>query len=366
MRSSSPRLPIQRSAILACALTCVLVLLAAAAAQAKSRHGVGVVPVHGARYGTLNQVEFNVPGHSPSGAAKTTSGKGGGKSGGGKSGGGTTGSTSGQVNLLTYHGGGVFTSPYRVYDIYWVPAGYSVAAGYQSTFDGFVGNVAAASGKSSNVFYSDTQYYDSAGTHVPYAASFGGSATATDPFPASACSDSALTSGPCLSDNQVANEIQTVAAANGWTVDYPNIFVVLMPKNVANCASYSAGGLEGYCSFTNACAWHHEWGSLFFVVQPYVGNWGGCESGQSPTGNHDADQAINTASHELNESLTDPAARSWFDVNGYENGDKCSWNFGTALGGTSGKLYNQVINGAQYFLQQEWSNQTSKCVLTGT
>jgi hypothetical protein len=91
----------------------------------------------------------------------------------------------------------------------------------------------------------------------------------------------------------------------------------------------------------------------------------GCQSGQGPTGVYDADQAINTMSHELNESVTDPAGGSWYDINGYENGDKCAWNFGSVLGGTSGQLYNQVINGAHYFLQQEWSNQSSGCVLTG-
>jgi hypothetical protein len=332
-------------------------LLATGAAQSAHAtpgdgHALGVVSLHGNRYGTLDSMEFNVPGHD--GAAKG-GGKPGGKGGGGSS-----------AIPLTYHGGEIFTSPYRIYDIYWVPSGYSVASGYQSAIDTFARNVAADSGKPTNVFYSDTQYYDGAGNHVPYAASFGGSAVSTDSFPASACTDTALPSAPCLSDNQVSDEINKVAAANGWTVGYPNIFVVMMPKNVANCASFMSGGLEGYCSFTNACAWHHQWGSMYFAVQPYVGPVGGCNSGQAPGGGYDADQAINTISHELNESLTDPAAHSWFDANSYENGDKCSWNFGTPLGGSSGSLYNQLINGSRYFLQQEWSNATSRCVLTGT
>jgi hypothetical protein len=267
---------------------------------------------------------------------------------------------------LTYHGGAVFNSPYRVYDIYWVPAGNTVAPGYQTTIDGFAQNVAADSGKTSNVFFAATQYNDSSGSYVQYAAGLGGSVTATDPFPASGCTDSALPAGSvCLSDNQVASEIQTVAAANGWTIGYPNIFVVMMPQNVGNCASFSSGGLEGYCSFANACAWHHQWGGLYFAVQPYVGNQPGCQSGESPTGVYDADQAINAISHEWNESVTDPAGGSWYDVNGYENGDKCAWNFGNAKG-QQGKLYNQVINGTDYFVQQEWSNQSSGCVLTGT
>jgi hypothetical protein len=350
---NSPRSLPTRLTLLA--LTFALALSAAPSALAASGTGngraLGLLSLHGARVGTGRSIEFNYPGRSASNAAKS---------------GGKTGGRTPAVNPLTFHGGNVFTSPYRIYDIYWVPPGYGVAAGYPSTIDSFAQNVAADSGKTSNVFYSDTQYTDGTGNHIPYAASFGGSATASDPFPASGCTDTVLPSAPCLNDNQVSDEIYTVAAAHGWTVGYPNIFVVMMPKNVGNCASFMNGGLESYCSFTNACAWHHQWAGLYFVVQPYVGTVGGCSSGQSPTGAYDADQAINTISHELNESLTDPAAHSWMDTNGYENGDKCSWNFATALGGTSGRLYNQVINGAGYYLQQEWSNQSSKCVLTGT
>jgi hypothetical protein len=337
------------------AMTSTLALSAAspalAASQPASGHGraLGLLSLHGARVGTGKSIEFNYPGRSARNLAR-----------------GTKGGNRNSVNPLLYHGGGVFTSPYRIYDIYWVPPGYGVAPGYQGTVDGFAQNVAADSGKTSNVFYSDTQYSDGAGSHIPYAVSYGGSATAADPFPASGCSDYALPSAPCLSDNQVASEVGAVAAAHGWSIGYPNIFVVMMPKNVANCASYSSGGLEGYCSYTNACAWHHQWGSMYFVVQPYIGNVAGCSSGQSPNGAYDADQAINTISHELNESVTDPAGSSWSDVNGYENGDKCAWNFATALGGTTGKLHNQLINGTGYYLQQEWSNQTSKCVLSGT
>jgi hypothetical protein len=322
----------------------------ALAANAGPGRALGLLAVHGDRHGSGRTIGFSV--HNVS--------KGGGGGKGGK------GATGGGVSLMTYHGGSIFNSPWRVYDIYWVPPGYTVASGYQSTIDGFFQNVAADSGKTSNVFSTATQYTDTGGSHVAYNATFGGSTTLSNPFPASGCTDSALASAPCLTDNQVAAEINTAAATNGWTVGYPNIFVVMMPKGVGNCATYSTGGLEGYCSFATACAWHHQWGGMYFVVQPYVGNVPTCESGQTPSGGHDASQAINTASHELSENLTDPAAGSWFDVSGYEIGDKCAWAFGTALGGGTGTLYNQVINGVNYFLQQEWSNQSSGCVQRGT
>jgi hypothetical protein len=225
-------------------LVFALCLGAATPALASSGTGraLGIITVHGTRSGSANRIEFNVPGVAPQSAAAKS-----------HKGGGTPSPST--VNPLTYHGGSVFTSPYKIYDIYWVPAGYTLPSGYQSTIDGFVQNVSTDSGKITNVFYAASQYYNGAGSHVPYAASFGGSVTAADPFPASGCTDSALPAGaPCLADTQVSTEIKAVATAHGWTIGYPNIFVIMMPKGVGNCASYSTGGLEGYCSFTNACA----------------------------------------------------------------------------------------------------------------
>ena len=68
----------------------------------------------------------------------------------------------------------------------------------------------------------------------------------------------------------------------------------------------------------------------------------GCAPGSSPNGN-DADATINTISHEQNESITDPWGNAWQNAKGDEIADICAWNFGSALGGTPGAQYNQVI-----------------------
>jgi hypothetical protein len=167
---------------------------------------------------------------------------------------------------LAYHGGPVMHTN-RTYAIYWDPPGYTVSSGYRSLIDGFFQNVAADSGKTSNVYFSDTQYYDGAGS-ISYSSSFGGSYVDTSPLPANGCSD-AYTS-VCVSDSQLRAEIA---------------------KDIAN---------------------------------------------------------------------------AWYDRRGYENGDKCAWNFGAALGSTGYGAYNQLIGGGKYYLQQEWSNARSGCVLTGS
>jgi hypothetical protein len=93
---------------------------------------------------------------------------------------------------------------------------------------------------------------------------------------------------------------------------------------------------------------------------PYTGySAAACGSGVSPSGNSDADSTINVTSHEANETITDEWGNAWFDRRGYENGDKCAWNFGSGSGA------NQTINGHLYYLQGEWSNQSSGCVWTG-
>jgi hypothetical protein len=46
-------------------------------------------------------------------------------------------------------------------------------------------------------------------------------------------------------------------------------------------------------------------------------------------------------------------------------GDLCFQQFGQPLGGQPGSYYNQVINSHHYWLQEERSNWSNSCVLTG-
>lgn len=271
---------------------------------------------------------------------------------------GQAGHKSGGGSGLVYHKGPAMRTN-ATYAIYWVPSGFSVSSRYESTINGFLGNVAAASGQSSNVYFSDTQYYDTTGS-IAYSSSFAGAVVDTNPYPASGCSDAYT--AVCLTDAQLATEIQRVMAANGWTGGPSNLFFMFTPKNVGSCSGSA-------CAFSYFCAYHSWIGSgssaIMYANMPYAA-WvpSACGSGQSPNGD-DADSTINVASHEHNEAITDPQGSAWYDRRGYENGDKCAWNFGTPLGGGSGAEYNQVINGGLYYLQQEWSNASNGCVLTG-
>jgi hypothetical protein len=270
-----------------------------------------------------------------------------------------SGKPAGSGSNLNYHNGPVMQTN-TVYAIYWVPSGYSVSAGYQSVIDGFFTNVAQASGNTTNVYYSDTQYYNASHSLIAYSSSVGGSVVDTNAFPASGCSDPYT--NVCLTDAQIQTELQKVMTANRWTGGPTHLFFMFTPKNVGSCVGSS-------CAFTYYCAYHSWIGSgssaILYANQPYAAFVpSACGSGQSPNG--DADSTINVVSHEHNEAITDPQGSAWWDRRGYENGDKCAWNFGSPLGGTNGSYYNQVIGAGKYYLQQEWSNAHSKCVLTGT
>jgi len=254
----------------------------------------------------------------------------------------------------------VQTGAHTTYAIYWSPFKSTFGSGYQSVIDGYFSNVAAASGATSNVYYSDTQYYQTIGgttTPITYSESAGNSATDTSSPTASGCSSTAGGALGCISDAQIQAEVQKVAATLGGAGLNKEYFVFL-GKGVSTCYSSASSFLSQFC------AYHSHVGSgsstYLYANMPYTGySPAACGSGVSPNNNPDADSTINVTSHEANETITDALGNAWYDRRGYENGDKCAWNFGP------GGSYNQTINGTHYYLQQEWSNYSSGCVLTG-
>jgi hypothetical protein len=258
---------------------------------------------------------------------------------------------------LRYHNGPVEHTN-ATYAIYWVPPGYAVASGYSTLIDQFFGDVAADSGKTSNVYYTETQYYDGSG-HVQYSSSFGGSYTDTSPLPASGCTDS--DTSVCLTDAQLQAEIKKDIAAAGWTPSPTKEFFLFTAKGIGSCSGSS-------CAFTDYCAYHSWIGSgssvILYANMPYADTVpSACDVGQHPNGN-DADATLNVTSHEHNETITDEQGNAWYDLLGYEDGDKCAWTFGT-VSGPNGAEYNQTINGHHYWLQLEYSNARRGCVQTG-
>jgi hypothetical protein len=264
--------------------------------------------------------------------------------------------------------------------IFWGPSNAwdtnSAGLTYTGLIEQYFGDVAADSKSTANamnnVYYSDTQYYDTvtgSTRNIQDNSTYGGSYYDTTAYPQNGCTDKATSI--CLSDAQLQHEIQIDMAAGGWsngiapTGGENQLILIFTPKGVGSCAGSS-------CAYTNYCAYHSWIGTgssaVLYANQPYANqNYRiyTCNSGQWPNGNS-ADATLNVVSHEHNEAITDQQGSAWYDSQGAENGDKCAWNFGTALGTANGAKYNQLINGNTYYLQQEWSNLNSGCVLTGT
>ena len=248
---------------------------------------------------------------------------------------------------LRYHGGPTMTTN-TTYAIYWQPSNWSqqFPSGYSTLVDQYFGDVAADSGKTSNVYYTETQY-----SGIQYRSTFAGSAVDTDPLPASGCTDSATK--VCISDAQLASEVSSYVSAHGLPQNSTTEYFVYFAPGVGSCLG-SAG-----CAFVNYCAYHNSSGSLIYANMPYVENVSGCDAGHHPN-SLPGDATINVTSHEHNESITDEFGNAWYDIKGYEDGDKCAWSWGAITGN-----YNQTINGHHYIAQLEYSNADRGCVQSG-
>jgi hypothetical protein len=263
---------------------------------------------------------------------------------------------------LTYHGGPVMRT-IKTYAIHWLPSGYTMQSGYRSEINSYLSGSAADSGKTTNVYSTETQYYDTTGK-IAYSQTFGGSTTSTAAFPPNGC-PSYGGFKVCLSDAQIINQIRTVMTNKGWIASSNRAFMLFLPRGVGTC--FDPNGQD--CAFTTFCAYHSWLGSgagvLIYANVPYADTMPTvCGTGQRPYGN-DADETLNVASHEHREMIEDPDGNAWYDAAGYEGSDKCSWTFGSALGSTPTGKYNQVIATKYYWLQEEWSNAGSRCVQRG-
>ena len=229
-------------------------------------------------------------------------------------------------------------------------------ATYKSGVDGFLTDVASASGQSTNVYSVGTQYGDNSGT-LAYTEAFGASYVDTSAFPTSG-NCPAGTYSACLTEPQLVAEIQKDLATKGWSASSSKMFFILLPANVDTCGDSSGG----QCASNAFCAYHDSAGSLIFAVEPFNASFSCSGAGEpnNPQGfpnGPEIDESVNTVSHEANEAITDPYGTGWYSAQGNENGDLCAWWFGAPLGtAANGQPYNQLIGGHAYSLQQEFGN----------
>jgi hypothetical protein len=300
---------------------------------------------------------------------------------------------------LINNGGPVMSTPTTgnqvvVMPVFWAPPGYSFTTSYKNVIDTYLTNLAHDSDTTSNVFASTFQYGGSNG-NINYRMSIATSPILdADAYPAAGCTTNAggvyadgTGYSSCLDDAQVETELSTVISTNHLTTDLGHLVVMFLPKGVESCF-FAGNSASQQCTLNSTpsaayCAYHSAYGAVnapkVYALMPFpayqsptgytCAGEGLSNSGpaiQAPNGDADADAEISPLSHEMAESITDPEGNAWLDSSGNENGDDCAYIYG-ALSGSPGSLYNQVVNGAHYLTQEEFSNaayvaNTSGCV----
>jgi hypothetical protein len=273
---------------------------------------------------------------------------------------------SGSANLV-YHGGPVMTSNTN-YAFYWAPSDApAYPSEYETGVDQYLEGLAHDSGGDQNVDSVATQYSNGSGEAVAYDSHFAGAIVDTDPYPKNGCKKATI----CLTDAQLQAELASYIAAHALPHDLAHEYFVLTPPGVEDCFEAIGTECSAGTSVGTYCAYHGSFasggGEIVYANDPYVTGIEGCDDGEHPNGNASDGVLEGGLSHEHNESITDPELNAWYGEEGNENGDKCrtfvlSSEFGTPLGtAADGSRYNQLVDGREYWYQQEWSNDGSTC-----
>jgi len=265
------------------------------------------------------------------------------------------------------YGGGEVLHSNRTHVIFWQPTGSGLTfdAGYESLIETFLQDVAADSHKTTNVYGLSGQYTDARRAAV-YDSTYGGAVVDSDPLPASGCVGPQTGPGwtACLSDVQLELELLHVVTADRLPTTRDDIYFLVLPIGLEDCEAsgpaYCALGGGGEGSF---CGYHSSTpnGEPLYAVIPYNAVAGHCQSDNPRPNSSTADPALSTISHEQLEMITDPLGNAWIEGDGNEIADLCIATFGPALGGSGAGLWNEVIAGGHYYLQEAWSNRNSAC-----
>ena len=240
------------------------------------------------------------------------------------------------TNGIYYHGGPVMLNTVNLYYI-WYGAWNFSNDNTNTLLNTFGSHITLTP-----YFKINTTYYNSAGTKVSGAVAM--------PAPNNAVDTGSQ--GAALSDVAVQNIVSSALSSGAVPTDPNGVYFVLTSKEVTETS--------GFC--TKYCAWHtHATINGQDTKFGFVGSPAQCPSAcsaqtTSPNGNMNADGMANLVAHELSEATTDPDLNAWFDRRGYENADKCAWNFGATQTLSTGAKWNVNFGSTNWLLQQNWIN----------
>ncbi len=275
---------------------------------------------------------------------------------------------------VVYHGGAVMTPPVTVHTVFWAPPGHPFSGspgllvpGYEALAQRFFRDVAHDSGTVANVF-SVLGEYPQARAPSGYGISYDPATDSihdTTPYPGAAAQcPSPSGAATCVTDTELTHELDRLIAARAPAArGLHDVWIVFLPPGVDECTDVGSCGTNSYAGYHSLFDYGAGPTVYAVILDPLLE--APTPAGNDPTGNPEAETALDTAAHELVEAITDPEGPGWLDPNGFEVGDKCENGpqFGTPLGyAPNGSPFNQRIAGERYLIQAMWSNAALGCV----
>jgi hypothetical protein len=253
---------------------------------------------------------------------------------------------------IYFHGGTVLQSGINIQTIYWASTpiyngGPAVGTAGAASGDGsLIGTLLSTLGGSSHYNINST-YTDASGRAILNKVSYNRFWANGTNVPAN---------GQNVTDGNMLTMLQSGFSGGQLTYD-PNTLYVIFTAGTVNLGG---GAGSQYCAY-------HTHGTVtingvaknvYFAAMPYDYAWpAGCTNqSKSPNNDPAADAEINTLVHEIEETHTDAMGNAWYDRRGYENADKCAWNWGTTKTDANGGVYNVTIGAKNYLIQQNWVN----------
>lgn len=154
-----------------------------------------------------------------------------------------------------------------------------------------------------------------------------------------------------VSDANVATYINNAIKNKVITAGAKPIYVYIG----ANNTRLSSGFGTAYCGW-------HSIGTIgvknipYIAIQDFTSTYARSCAIQtmSPNRDYQLDATASILVHEIDEALTNPDLRTWYDSRGAENADKCAWTFTPTFGAKNGGMANFRAGEYEYLIQRNW------------
>ena len=250
------------------------------------------------------------------------------------------------ANPIIYHAGGplnVYSGTVQIIPV-WVGAWNDAR---KATWNTILGNLVSSLGAggiatNNHVFKTNLGYFT---TNAP---TLSWPNTASASIAATGSSKGGLIQ---ISDANVATYINNAIKNKVIAAGAKPIYVYIG----ANNTRLSSGFGTAYCGW-------HSIGTIgvknipYIAIQDFTSTYARSCAVQtmSPNMDYQLDAVASILVHEIDEALTDPDLRTWYDSRGAENADKCAWTFTPTFGAKNGGMANFTVNGYEYLIQRNW------------